>query len=455
MPQTKKARSVFSVTQLNRQIKQLIESHFFSIWVEGEISNFTRASSGHWYLSLKDQRAQVRCAMFKGSNSRLAFNPKEGDKVVVRGKSSLYEARGDYQLIIDHMEPAGIGDLAKAFEMLKQKLKEEGLFDPQFKQELPAFPKHIAIISSAKGAAIHDMVSILRQRCPTITVTILPATVQGETAAKEIAQQIAFANHLVNTKQRDFDVLIVGRGGGSIEDLWAFNEEVLARAIFNSELPIVSAVGHETDITIADFVADRRAATPSAAAEILSPDSRTLLQQLNKVKAQLLQTIKHRLQQEQSQLSLLEKHIIHPGSRIKEQQQRLDELEMRLIKAWEKNKNHHAYRLSLTSQTLKSFSPQNLISEKQLILNNSHQQLVSAFQQIMLEKDFAFKSISQRLNTISPLATLERGYSITRQGKKVITDSNSVKIGQEVTVSLFSGELNCSVISKSQIKINS
>lgn len=448
MAQSQKARSVFSVTQLNRQIKQLIENHFLSVWVEGEISNFTRASSGHWYLSLKDQGAQIRCAMFKGSNSRLRFQPKEGDKVVVRGKCSLYEARGDFQLIIDHMEPAGVGDLAKAFELLKTKLKEEGLFDPSVKQALPAFPKHIAIISSAKGAAIHDMVSILKKRCPAITISILPATVQGETAAKEIAHQIAFANHLTATGKVNFDALIVGRGGGSIEDLWAFNEEVLARAIFASDLPIVSAVGHETDITIADFVADKRAATPSDAAEILSPDSKTLVQQLAKYETQLTQLIKHELRHKKAKVDILEQQIIHPGSRIREQQQRLDDIELRITKAWNQNRNHHSYRLSLAQQSLKSFSPQNLLNEKQLILKSAAQQLESAFQQTMLEKEFEFKAISQRLNTISPLATLERGYSITKKGKKVITDSEAVKIGDEISVNLRNGELQCSVIDK-------
>jgi exodeoxyribonuclease VII large subunit len=273
-----KKRDTLSISQLNRQAKRLLEGNFPSVWVEGEIASLAQPSSGHWYFSLKDNSAQVRCAMFRASNSRLRFQVEAGQQVMARAKLSLYEARGDYQLIVEHMEPAGDGALAKAFEALKNKLQQEGLFAPENKKLLPTISRHIAVITSPTGAAIHDILTVLSRRFPATKVTIIPTAVQGKTAATEIASALNKANELAAEDKRfDFDVTLCGRGGGSMEDLWAFNEEVVARAIYNSDLPVISAVGHEVDFTIADFVADERAATPSAAAELLSPDSSEMM----------------------------------------------------------------------------------------------------------------------------------------------------------------------------------
>ena len=264
-------RLIFSVSELNRTVSQLFETQFPLLWVEGEISNFARPASGHWYLTLKDRQAQVRCAMFRNSNLRVNFTPANGSQVLVRCRVSLFEGRGDYQLIVEHMEEAGFGALQRQFDELKQKLANEGLFSPQQKKPLPTSINHIGIVTSPTGAAINDILSVLQRRFPSIKVTIFPTAVQGEQAAAQIVQAIANANRYT-LNDRTCDALIVGRGGGSLEDLWPFNEEIVARAIAASTIPIVSAVGHEIDFTIADFVADLRAATPSAAAELLSPD---------------------------------------------------------------------------------------------------------------------------------------------------------------------------------------
>jgi len=274
------ARQVLSVSDLNRYSRELLEAAFPSVWVEGEISNFSAPSSGHWYFTLKDSDAQVRCAMFRNRNLRARLRPANGDRVLVRGSVSLYTARGEYQLIAEELEAAGAGALQRALELLRQRLAAEGLFAPERKRALPPFPAHLGVITSATGAALHDILTVLRRRYPPLRVSVFPVPVQGEGAGAQIAAAIASANRVAATLDPPLDVLLVGRGGGSLEDLWAFNEEILARAIHASALPVVSAVGHETDFTIADFVADVRAPTPSAAAELLTPDRDTLLRSL-------------------------------------------------------------------------------------------------------------------------------------------------------------------------------
>ena len=261
------SENVLSVTELNRRARQLLEVHLSTVWVRGEISNLSMPSSGHWYFTLKDDKAQIRCAMFRGNNALLRFKPEHGMQVIARGRVSLYEGRGDYQLIAENLQVDGAGDLQIAFEQLKAKLEAECLFDEDFKQELPTLPKHVGVITSPTGAAIRDILSVFRRRFPAIKISIFPVPVQGVAAAPAIVRALQLAN-----TQHDIDALILARGGGSLEDLWAFNEEIVARAVFASEIPVVSAVGHETDFTICDFVADVRAPTPSAAAELLSPD---------------------------------------------------------------------------------------------------------------------------------------------------------------------------------------
>jgi exodeoxyribonuclease VII large subunit len=261
------ADHILSVTELNRRARQLLEVHLATVWVRGEISNLSMPSSGHWYFTLKDDKAQIRCAMFRGNNALLRFKPEHGMQVIARGRVSLYEGRGDYQLIAENLQVDGAGNLQIAFEQLKAKLEDERLFDDDFKQELPTLPKHVGVITSPTGAAIRDILSIFKRRFPAIQISIFPVPVQGADAAPAIIKALQLAN-----KHTGFDALILARGGGSLEDLWAFNEEAVARAVFASEIPVVSAIGHETDFTICDFVADIRAATPSAAAELLSPD---------------------------------------------------------------------------------------------------------------------------------------------------------------------------------------
>jgi exodeoxyribonuclease VII large subunit len=330
-PSSVKPGDVLSVSQLNRLARQLIEDCFPMIWVEGEISNLSRPSSGHWYFTLKDSGAQVRCAMFRARNIRLKFQPVEGSKIMLKGTLSLYEARGDYQLIAEDMQPAGQGLLAAKFEQLKQKLQTEGLFDPSRKKPVPAHPRHIAVITSATGAAIHDILTVLKRRSPSTRITLIPVPVQGEQAPGAIARAIVVANTLVATGEKDFDVILAGRGGGSLEDLWAFNDERVARAIAASGLPIVSAVGHEVDFTIADFVADVRAATPSAAAELLSTDQREYAQKITALRLRLINRWQHIATQTRQRISWHEKRLQtqHPGQRLRQRVLRLDELELR------------------------------------------------------------------------------------------------------------------------------
>ncbi|WP_339669462.1 exodeoxyribonuclease VII large subunit [Dasania marina] len=439
-------RTVLSVAQLNRQAKRLLESEFPNVWIEGELSNFSQPSSGHWYFSLKDASAQVRCAMFRGSNLRLRFQPQAGQKVVIRAKLSLYEARGDYQLIAEYMEPAGAGDLARAFEELKAKLSLEGLFDPAIKQALPEHPKHIAVITSPTGAAIRDILTVLKRRHAGIRVTILPVAVQGNEAAGQIARAIATANHLAASEQASFDVILLGRGGGSQEDLWAFNEEIVARAIAASELPLVSAVGHETDFTIADFCADLRAATPSAAAELLSPDLSEQIATLAGYQQWLISFMQQRLKQQQQQLGWLSSRLRHPGSRLAEQQQRLDELDIRLQQAWQKNRNHNSHRADLLRIRLQACQPHSLINGLRQHSLNLLKQLKQLHAQQLQRQQQQLKSTMQRLHTVSPLATLERGYSIlSDQQGQVINKVEQVQAGQQLEAKLSNGRLSCVV----------
>ncbi|MBV1889222.1 MAG: exodeoxyribonuclease VII large subunit [Proteobacteria bacterium] len=287
-------REIMTISELNRQVKTLIEDGFPPLWVEAELSNLSQPSSGHLYFTLKDEKAQVRCAMFRGRNRFLQFKPKAGERVLARGQVSLYENRGDYQLIVDRMEPAGEGALRQAFEQLKQRLYQEGLFDAASKQELPTLPSHLAVITSSSGAVLHDILTVLKRRFPLIDVTLLPVAVQGDQAAPQIVTALEQANQL----PEQIDAIILGRGGGSLEDLWPFNEEVVARAIYDSDIPVVSAVGHEVDVTIADYVADVRAPTPSAAAELLSPDQEEVRQWLRSFEQQLFREINDRITDE-------------------------------------------------------------------------------------------------------------------------------------------------------------
>src|SRR5690606_17065317 len=351
-------RDVISVTSLNRLARSLLEGHFPNVLVEGEISNLSMPSSGHWYFTLKDEGSQIRCAMFRNRNMMTRFRPRDGMQILLRGKLSIYEGRGDYQLIGESMEEAGDGALRRRFEMLKEKLAAEGLFATERKRPMPEHVRHVGVITSATGAVIRDIISVLRRRFPAIVITLFPVPVQGAEAPAAIVRAINTAN-----RRRDLglDVLIIGRGGGSLEDLQAFNEESVARAASASELPTISAVGHETDVTIMDFVADLRAPTPSAAAELISPDQAEMMQVLAGYELIFAKLVKDRLHHHARQLAWLVRQLKHPGRRLQEHAQSLDILEGRLQRATRHRINHAAHRLEALQQRLLAQSPRHVI----------------------------------------------------------------------------------------------
>jgi len=435
-----------TVSQLNRQARMLLESHFDFLWVEGEVSNFAAPSSGHWYFSLKDGAAQVRCAMFRNRNQRLRFTPANGDHIRLRCRVSLYEGRGEFQLIVEHLEQAGAGALQAAFEKLKARLLDEGLFDTARKRPLPAGVTDIGVITSPTGAAIHDILTVLRRRSPGIAVYLLPVAVQGEGAAREIAAAIERANRWQREGRIQLDALIVGRGGGSLEDLWAFNEEIVARAIAASELPVISAVGHEVDFSIADMVADQRAPTPSAAAELISQDQREWVQRLQAIELTMVRLIRRRLNEARVRLTHLQQRLKHPGAQLREQSQRLDDLEQRLVRAQRQLLQRRRSELTLLESRLQTRSPLPRVRQLQLDLARSRHQLASAMQHRLQQAGERLAHLAQLLDSLSPLATLHRGYAIvTDQEGTVVTDSTSVAVGDRLSTRLARGRLGVTV----------
>ena len=443
MPANPPDRDVFSVGRLNAEARALLEGAFPLVWVEGELSNVARPSSGHLYFTLKDANAQVRCAMFRGSNRFLKFRPEDGQQVLVRANLSLYEARGDYQLLVQSMEEAGAGALQRAFEALKQKLATAGLFAEQHKQALPELPRRIGVITSPTGAAIRDILSVLQRRFPAIPVLIYPVPVQGEGAGRQIADMIRLAD-----RRADCDVLILARGGGSLEDLWAFNEEVVARAIFDCAIPVVSGVGHEVDFTIADFVADARAPTPSVAAEMVSPDQAEWLDSLRALDAELYKRLTRKLERTTERLSWLGKRLQaqHPGQRLRQRAQRLDELEQRLKLAARSGQRQRRAELATLSARLQRYHPgprlQRLREREAVLLRR----LRTATQTRVLQLRQQLQSLARALDTVSPLATLERGYAIvSTSDDKLVRDVRQVQQGDAVTARVTHGRLYCRV----------
>ena len=445
--------ATLTVTQLNRQVRSLLESHFDFLWVEGEVSNFVAPSSGHWYFSLKDSGAQVRCAMFRNRNQRMKFTPDNGDHIRLRCRVSLYEGRGEFQLIVEHLEHAGAGALQAAFDKLKAKLLAEGLFDAGRKQPLPESVSSLGVVTSPTGAAIHDILTVLQRRAPWIEVYVLPVAVQGEGAAAEIAAAIERANRWQKEGKIALDALIVGRGGGSLEDLWAFNEEIVARAIAASELPIVSAVGHEVDFSIADMAADHRAPTPSAAAELLSPDQRELQQRLQAIEANLVRLIRRKLSAAATELAHLQKRLKHPGHRLREQAQRLDDLEQRLIRAQQNLLQRRRSQLALLESRLRARSPLPRLQQLQRDTERLSQRLEAAMRQQLQRNRQRLAHLAQMLDSLSPLATLQRGYAIVTDSQgKVVTDASAVAPGDEVEARLAKGRLGLTVKEASEDK---
>lgn len=441
IPAQANERHVFSVSELNLFAKNLLENTLPSLWLEGEISNLAQPRSGHIYLTLKDDNAQVRAAMFKGRNMRLRFRPSNGQQVLVKGRLSLYTPRGDYQLIIDEMEEAGLGALQRAFEQLKQSLHQEGLFDNSYKQPLPSHPTSIGIITSPTGAAVHDITSVLARRFPLLPVTIYPVAVQGNEAPQQLINALATAN-----RRKDCDVLIIGRGGGSLEDLWAFNDEQLARAIFASKIPVVSAVGHQVDYTIADFVADMRAPTPSAAAEMLSQDQDELYGTLSGYQHWFQDKINQIISDHQQSLAWLEKQLIHPGKRLEEHSQRLDDLESRLLLQITQSLNLRNAEVATLSAQLQAQTPSHHIAQLTQRVQSLQQRSQRACKQALKDRQTTLAHTAHRLETVSPLATLSRGYSITKDKKgSLLRDCSTVKVGDTITTQLGDGTLSSQV----------
>lgn len=443
IPTTAADRKILSVGELNRQARHQLESNFGLIWVEGELSNVARPGSGHWYFTLKDDQAQVRCAMFRMRNQRVNFQPKNGQQVMVCARVSIYEARGDYQLIAEQMEEAGDGLLRRRYEMLKARLADEGLFDEERKRDIPPVPKRIGVITSPTGAAIRDVLTVLQQRFPAIPVCIYPVQVQGEAAAPAIAEAIALAN-----QRQECDVLLLTRGGGSLEDLWAFNEEVVARAIAAGEIPLVSAVGHEVDVTIADFVADLRAATPSAAAERISPDRREWWQRLSTLAHRLNNAHKRRMQTPADQLQQLHKRLQaqHPGRRLQDKAQRLDELEARLKQAARTLRQQKQARISTLQARLGQHNPKQRLKRYNDRLETLPKRLEQAIKHRLESQTQRLHSQAQTLHTVSPLATLERGYAIVgSEQQQIVRDAASLNPGDALQIRLAQGQIDCRV----------
>ncbi|MGM8933502.1 exodeoxyribonuclease VII large subunit [Pseudomonas neustonica] len=433
-------RDVLSVSQLNARARQLLEDVFPRIWVEGELSNLARPSSGHLYFSLKDDRAQIRCALFRQHASRLKVAMKDGLQVRARGRVSLYEGRGDYQLIVDSIEPAGDGALRKAFEALKAKLQAEGLFEQSLKRPLPAHPQRIGVITSASGAAVRDIISVFQRRAPFIELVIVPSAVQGREAAPQLVRALQQAD------RAGFDALIVSRGGGSLEDLWPFNEEMVARAIADCQTPTISAVGHETDISISDFVADVRAPTPSAAAELLSPDTQALLRQVEQLERRLLQRLRERLGRARLQLDNLRQRLRHPGERLAQQAQRLDELELRLRRALTQQLTQQQQQLTHLRTRLQTQHPGRHLSQLRDQLEQLEARLPRAMQNQLKQQRQQLEQLAQTLHLVSPLATLGRGYSILLDDNgTAVRSASAASAGQRLKARLHDGELNVRV----------
>ncbi len=414
-----------------------------ALWIQGEISNLARPASGHLYLSLKDDRAQVRCAMWRQRSRGLGFQPRNGQQVIARAKVSLYEPRGEYQLIIEHMEEAGEGLLRQRLEELKARLDAEGLFDESRKRPLPALPRRIGIVTSPSGAAVRDVLKILRRRFPSVPALIYPVPVQGEGAAAKIAEAIALAN-----RRADCDVLIVTRGGGSLEDLWAFNEEPVARAIFNSAIPVISAVGHEVDITIADLVADMRAPTPSGAAEIAVPDQHAWLGQLGQNMKRLASLAGRQQQRVAERLGFLAGRLKRqdPRQRLAQDSQRLDEMELRARRAVDAKTSGQRRELAAMIARLAAASPAKQLQRQLMRRDNLNRRLYRAASQVIEGKSQRLEGFARELNAISPLATLGRGYALVYDSKgNLIRDPASVKPGDSIKARVADGHIHARV----------
>ena len=447
LPETRK---VYSVSTLNREARQLVEDHFGTVWVEGEISNLARPSSGHLYWSMKDENSQLRCAMFRQKNRVLKFSPKNGQQILARGRLGIYEARGEFQLVVDYLEEAGEGLLRRRFEELKNKLALEGLFDVERKRALPRLPRKIGVITSPSGAAVRDVLSVLARRFPAIPVLVYPTAVQGDGASDEIASALGLAN-----QRRECDLLILTRGGGSLEDLWSFNEEVVARAIAAINIPVIVGVGHEIDFTIADFVADVRAPTPSGAAELAVPDKSQWFDTLINISNRLSRTINQNLSNTRRLLDSIEHRMSrsHPGVQLGQSSQRLDEMETRLRLSLERSLTKSGSLLAQLNANLLGATPRHLITSLRERLKFNEKNLASEIQKVLQLRNNHLMLTKRALLSVSPLATLERGYAIvTDSDGNLIKDATTALPGASIDLQLASGELSAIVRESHQKK---
>ena len=435
-----------SVSEINRKAKSLLENQLGEVCVEAEIGNLSRPSSGHWYFSLKDDRAQLSCAMFRRANMRVRFEPKVGDSVTVRGLLSIYEARGDYQLIVDHMEASGDGALQRALEALKQKLQSEGLFDQALKKAIPAHCERIGVVTSPTGAAVEDIISVLGRRSPSSHIAIYPVQVQGAGSAEQIAEAIDLANSQVSSSERTLDVLIVGRGGGSLEDLWAFNEEVVARAIARSSIPVVSAVGHEIDYSIADLVADLRAATPSQAAELVTRDSQEWLQRIDTAVAQLETLTERALLDHQRRIEGLAARLRHPSQQLVLLKNKIASSRSQAMTLMQGRLLATRHPLGQLNTRLHAASPQKLLAQRREAIDDLSSGLPNQIGRVIRDNKQRVEHLSTLLETLGPSATLKRGYAIvTDEDGKVVRSTQQAKPGDPVSLTLDDGRLRATV----------
>ena len=435
-------RRIYTVTDLTRAIKGLLENAYPFAWVTGEISNFRVPVSGHYYFTLKDPGAQIAAVMFRAQNRPLRFQPEDGMAVVAMGRLNVYEPKGIYQVIIEYLEPEGIGVLQLAFEQLKAKLAAEGLFDQKHKRSLPFLPQKIAVVTSPTGAVIRDIIHVVNRRFPDVAIEVTPVKVQGKGAAEEIAEALRWLNDM-----NDADVIVLSRGGGSLEDLQAFNSEVVARAIFASHIPIVSAVGHETDFTIADFTADLRAPTPSAAAELIVPVKAELSRRIREVRNALETAIFQRVRLFRERTLQLSRRLIHPGRQVADYRLRVDDALGRIVRGLLRQLDENTNRLNVTRDRLSRCGPHFMVQDLNVLLKHRHESHSFAMQFFLESKKNLLRTTAAKLSALNPLAILERGYSVTRTlpDNVLVKNVQQVSAGQQVEVTVSRGAMVCRV----------
>ena len=452
MPTAQTKRRIYTVSRLNQEVQRALETGFGLVWLQGELSNFSKPASGHFYFSLKDSQSQIRCAMFRGRNRYVDFDPQSGDEVLVRGKLGLYAARGDFQLIVEHMEPSGVGKLQQQFEESKKKLAALGWFDHDTKQAMPESPQRIGVVTSPTGAAVRDVLQVLARRCRQADIIIYPTLVQGASAVPNIVTALKTA-----VRRNEVDVVLLVRGGGSLEDLWAFNDERVAEAIHDCSLPVICGVGHEVDVTIADLVADLRAPTPSAAAELATQEDELLEERVLAAEAAIKRLMRNRVLQYQQVVESLQQRLNsrHPQRLLEDRGQRIDELEQRLRLSVLNTSRSKAMQLDSLKKQLRGYSPDRQLANLQNRLQGQLQRLTGGVNGQLKQAEHRWLLASRALDTVSPLATLDRGYAVVKHKTRVVIDAGSLTSGDEIHTQLARGIVHSTVQSVEPGKKNS